>query len=134
MSKRLAAVYDNQWPVCSQPTLGDRRPKLTPYGLACCAACFRTKQVVGDAGRGDDCPDSARALHQGQDDQGDRPGPEGVAEHGPEGAEVGRDLFRVRACSPAATKAGTMGCRTRRTAGGECGQVRSRATDVDPDL
>jgi hypothetical protein len=25
------------------------------------------KQVVGDAYRGDDCPDSARALHQGQD-------------------------------------------------------------------
>lgn len=49
------------------------------------------KQVVGDADRGDDCPDPARALHQGQDDQGDRPRPEGVAEHGPEGAEVGRE-------------------------------------------
>src|SRR5690348_7092724 len=61
------------------------------------------KQVVGDAGRGDDCADSARALHQGQDDQGDRPGPEGVAEHGPEGAEVGRDLFRVRAASVSKT-------------------------------
>ena len=92
------------------------------------------KQVVGDADRGDDCPDTARALHQGQDDQGDRPGPEGVAEHGPEGAEVGRDLVRVRACCPAAAEAGTMGSRTRRIAGRERGQVRSRAADVDPDL
>ena len=33
------------------------------------------KQVVGDADRGDDCAGKARAL------------PEGVAEHGPEGAE-----------------------------------------------
>jgi hypothetical protein len=41
--------------------------------LVCCAACFLTKQVVGDDGRGDDCPDTARAFHQGQDDQGDRP-------------------------------------------------------------
>src|SRR6185437_783479 len=88
------------------PKPGDRRPKLTPYRLICCAACFGTKQVVGDADRGDDCPDPARALHQGQDDQGDRPRPEGVAEHGPEGAEVGRDLVRVRAGGAAAAKAG----------------------------
>src|ERR1700722_3036398 len=27
------------------------------------------KQVVGDAGRGDNCPDTARALHQGQQEQ-----------------------------------------------------------------
>src|SRR6266436_6206456 len=47
------------------PEPGDRRPKLTPYRLVCCAACFVTKQVVGNADRGDDCPDSARALHQG---------------------------------------------------------------------
>jgi hypothetical protein len=53
------------------------------------------------------------------------PGPEGVAEHGAEGAEVGRDLIRVRACCPATTEAGTMGSRTRPLAGGECGQVRS---------
>jgi bifunctional enzyme CysN/CysC len=44
-----------------------------PYRLVCCAACFVMKQVVGDADRGDDCADTARALHQGQDDQGDRP-------------------------------------------------------------
>src|SRR3954447_14256537 len=109
-------------------------PKLTPYRLVCCAACFVTKQVVGDADRGDDCPDSARALHQGQDDQGDRPRPEGIAEHGPEGAEVGRDLIRVRACRPTAAEAGTMGNRTRRIAGRECGQGCSRAADLDPDL
>src|SRR5580700_1077060 len=53
--------------------LGVIRPaKLTPYRLVCWAACFRTKQVVGDADRGDDCADTTRALHQGQDDQGDR--------------------------------------------------------------
>ncbi len=46
------------------------------------------KQVVGDADRGDDWADTARTLHQGQDDQGDRPRPEGVTEHGPEGAEA----------------------------------------------
>jgi hypothetical protein len=57
--------------------------------------------------------------------KGDRPGPEGIAEHGAEGAEVGRDFVRVRACGPAASEAGTMGSRTRRVAGGECGQVRS---------
>src|SRR6266513_3717214 len=91
-------------------------------------------QVVGDAGRGDNCPDTARTLHQGQDDQGDRPGPEGVAEHGPEGAEVGRDLVRVRACCPAAAEAWTMGSGARRIAGRECGQGCSRAADVDPDL
>src|SRR3981189_2840978 len=45
------------WP----PEPGNRRPKLTPYRLGCCAACFRTEQVVGDADRGDDCADSARA-------------------------------------------------------------------------
>ncbi|MCP1766038.1 ATP-dependent DNA ligase [Bradyrhizobium japonicum] len=55
------------------PKPGDRRPKLTPYRLVCCAACFGMKQVVEDADRGDDCADSARALHQGQDDQGDCP-------------------------------------------------------------
>src|SRR5712672_2456723 len=92
------------------------------------------KQVVGDADRGDNCPDTARALPQGQDDQGERPGPEGVAEHGPEGAEVGRDLIRVRACCPAAAEAGKMGSRTRRMAGRERGQGRARAAYVDPDL
>src|SRR6201994_5081905 len=92
------------------------------------------KQVVGDADRGDDCADTARALYQGQDDQGDRPRPEGVAEHGPEGAEVGRDLIRVRAGSPAAAEAGTMGSRTRRIAGRKRGQGRPRAADVDPYL
>jgi hypothetical protein len=40
--------------------------KLTPYRLVCCAACFVIKQAVGDADRGDNCPDTARALHQGQ--------------------------------------------------------------------
>src|SRR4030095_12158841 len=93
------------WP----PKPGDRRPKLTPYRLVCCAACFGMKQVVGDADRGDDCADSARALHQGQEDQGDRARPEGIAEHGPEGTEVGRDLVRVRAVSAAAAKAGAVG-------------------------
>ena len=34
--------------------------------------------MVGDAGRRDDCADSARARYQGQDDQGDRPGSEGA--------------------------------------------------------
>src|SRR4030095_16479613 len=118
------------WP----PKPGDRRPKLTPYRLVCCAACFGMKQVVRDADRGDDCPDPARALHQGQDNQGDCSRPEGVAEHGPQGAEVGRDLIRVRACCPTAAEAGTMGSRTRRIAGRERGQVRSRATDSYTDL
>jgi len=35
--------------------------QLTPYRLACCAACFRTKQVVGHTNRGD-CADTARAF------------------------------------------------------------------------
>ncbi len=30
------------------------------------------EQMVGDAGRGGDCKDTARARYQGQDDQGDR--------------------------------------------------------------
>jgi len=47
------------------------------------------------------------------------------AEHGPQGAEVGRDLVRVRACCPAAAEAWTMGSGARRIAGRECGQVRS---------
>src|SRR6516165_5568578 len=51
------------------------------------------KQVVGDAGRGDDCADTARALHQGQDDQGDRARPEGVAEHGPKVLRSGETSF-----------------------------------------
>src|SRR5437016_4739306 len=88
----------------------------------------------GNADSGYDWPDLARAFSEGQDDQGNRPRPEGVAEHGPQGAEVGRDLIRVRACGPAAAEAGTMGSRTRRIAGRECGQVRSRAAYVDPDL
>jgi hypothetical protein len=41
------------------------------------------------------------------------------------GAEVGRDLFRVRACCPAAAEACTIGSGARRIAGGECGQIRS---------
>src|SRR5258708_38599808 len=82
--------------ILTPPEPGDRRPKLTPYRLVCWAACFRTKQVVGDAYRGDDCADTTRALHQGQDDQGDRTRPEGVAEHGPQGASGVRDLIRVR--------------------------------------
>jgi hypothetical protein len=40
-----------------------------------------TRQVIGDADCGDGCPDPARALYQRQDDQGNRPRPEGVAEH-----------------------------------------------------
>src|SRR3954470_15110731 len=112
------------------PEPGDRRPKLTPYRLGCCAACFVTKQVVGML----IVETIARIRSQGQDDQGNRPRPEGVAEHGPEGAEVGRDLIRVRAWCPATAEAGMMGSRTRRIAGRERGQVRSRAAHVDPDL
>jgi dTDP-4-dehydrorhamnose 3,5-epimerase len=46
--------------------------KVAPHRSGYCAACFGTKQVVGDADRGDECADTAPALHQGQDDQGDR--------------------------------------------------------------
>jgi hypothetical protein len=35
----------------------------------CPAACFETKQAVGNADRGDDRPDMAQALHQEQNDQ-----------------------------------------------------------------
>src|SRR3984957_8429511 len=34
-------------PAILPPKPGDRRPKLTPYRLVCCAACFVMKQVVG---------------------------------------------------------------------------------------
>jgi hypothetical protein len=34
-------------PAILPPKPGDRRPKLTPYSLVCCAACFGMKQVVG---------------------------------------------------------------------------------------
>jgi Integrase core domain len=64
---------------------GDRRPKLTPL------SCRRRRLSAlrsGDVGCGDDCAHPARALDQGQDDQGDRPGSEGVTEHGPQGAAV----------------------------------------------
>jgi hypothetical protein len=45
---------------------------------------------------------------------------ESVAEHGPEGAEVWKDLMRVRACGHAAADAGTMGSRARWIAFREC--------------
>src|SRR6266446_7979685 len=37
-----------------QVSLRRAQASLTPYRLGCCAACFVTKQVVGDADRGDD--------------------------------------------------------------------------------
>ena len=37
--------------------------KLTPYSLVCCANCFLTKQVVGDAGLTKPSASSARAVH-----------------------------------------------------------------------
>ena len=48
-----------------------------------------------------------------------------VVENTVRGAEVGRDLFRVRECCRAAAEAWTMGSGARRIAGGECGQIRS---------
>src|SRR5258708_6606623 len=72
--------------------------KIDPPRLACCAARFDSKRVVrGNVDSGDDWPDSARALHQRQDDQGDFPGSEGIPEHGPQGTSVGGDIVRVRA-------------------------------------
>lgn len=47
------------------------------------------------------------------------------AKHGPRGAEVGRDLLRVRAVGAATAKAGAMGIGARRVAGGERGQIGS---------
>ena len=46
----------------------------------------------------------------------------------------GETSFEYEREVAAATKAGTMGSGARRAAGGERGQVRSRAADVDPDL
>src|SRR4051794_25048306 len=46
-----------------------------------CSLSFEASRW-GNADSGDDWPDSARAFPQRQDDQRDRPGPEGIAEHG----------------------------------------------------
>ena len=64
------------------------------------------ERVAGDVGCGDDRPDQAGAFCQRQVDQGDRSRAEGVAEHGAQGAAIGRDVFGVRAVGAAAAEAG----------------------------
>src|SRR5215204_6858856 len=98
-----------------------------------CPLVIRRGQL-GDADSGDDWADPAGAFPQGQDDQGDRAGPQGVPEHGPEGATLGRDLLRVRAERPAAAEAGAMDGGSRGTIDGERGEAHPRAADADPDF
>src|SRR3954447_7412049 len=65
-----------------------------PFGPDALLALIRSGRW-GNADSGDDWSDSARAFAQGQDDQGDRPGPKGVPEHGPQGPAIGSDFVRV---------------------------------------
>src|SRR3954447_23498496 len=78
--------------------------------------------------------DSTRAFPQGQDDQGDRPGPKGVPEHGPQGPAIGSDFVRVSTRGPAETEAGPMDSGTRRVVDEQCSEGCSRAHDADPGL
>ena len=88
--------------------------KIAPRLLAVAGCPLRVEAGgQGDAACGDDCVDQARALRQWQDDQGDCAGPQGLAEHCPQGAAVGRDMIRVRAGGAAAAKAWGMDERNR---------------------
>jgi hypothetical protein len=86
---------------------------------------------VGDVDCGDDRPDPARAFCQRQDDQGDRPGPEHLAQHRAEGVAVGRDLIRARARDPAAAEARPMARGSRSAVDGECRECRPRQGQMD---
>src|SRR5713226_3735660 len=73
-----------------------------------CSLPIRSGQV-GDVDSGDDWADPAGAFPQGEDHQGDRAGPEGVPEHGPQGAAVGGDIGRIRKLGSAPADAGPVG-------------------------
>src|SRR5713101_1647811 len=109
--------------------------KIDPLkvGLMRCSLPIRSGQV-GDVDSGDDWADPAGAFPQGEDHQGDRAGPEGVPEHGPQGAAVGGDIVRIRTLGSAPAEAGPVGGGPRRPVGRQCDEARPRAADVDPDL
>src|SRR5258708_40190682 len=94
---------------CEPPKGVYRRPTLTPW-LAVSSGCpFQSwNGWARDADRGNDRADPARVLCEGEDDQGDRPGPEGLAQHGSEGSSLRGQVVRVRARGSAATEAGRM--------------------------
>src|SRR6266516_794430 len=98
-----------------------------------CSLPIRSGQV-GDVDSGDDWADPAGAFPQGEGHQGDRAGPEGVPEHGPQGAAVGGDIVRIRTLGSASTEAGPVGGGPRRPAGRQCDEARPRAAHPDPPL
>src|SRR5207245_5329849 len=79
-----------------------------------CSLPIRSGQV-GDVDSGDDWADPTGAFPQGKDHQGDRAGPEGVPEHGPQGAAVGGDIVRIRTLGSALGRSWAGGRRTSTT-------------------
>ena len=80
----------------AQHTLPNASHSACKIGSLKCG-CRRLSALIrsgwsGDAGRGDDCADSARALRQEEDDQGDRTGPRGVRNTVPQGPAIRRDI------------------------------------------
>ena len=93
----------------ARPADGDRRPNLTPCGVALAGyLLWFWSGWLGDEGRGHDCADPARVFRAGQDDQGDRPGAARLAQHGAQGAALGCHRVHLRARGPAAAEAGAL--------------------------
>jgi len=67
----------------------------------------------GDAGCGDDRPDTARTFYEGEVDQGDCPRSQDIAQYGAQGAALGRDGIFLREGDPAATQARALASRDR---------------------
>jgi hypothetical protein len=67
------------------PALAQFPPAVRPDALR---VLIRSERW-GNADSGNNWPDSARAFPEGQDDQRDRSGPQGVPKHGPQGAAIG---------------------------------------------
>lgn len=83
---------------------------------------------MGDADCGDDRPDTARAFFEGEVDQGDCARSEDIAQHGSQGASVGRDIIFLRTGDPAAPQAEIDRMLTQNA--GSAARVRARGSAV----
>ena len=89
---------------------------------------------MGDVGRGDDSADPAGVFRQGEADQGDRAGREGLAQHGAQGDPFAGDGVHLRPAGPADAEAGAVDGRAGADAGGQRDQVEAGAADAATDL
>ena len=81
-----------------------------------------------------DSADPAGVFRQGEADQGDRAGREGLAQHGAQGDPFAGDGVHLRPAGPADAEAGAVDGRAGADAGGQRDQVEAGAADAATDL